>query len=237
MEPVPTKEHFWHGDHFAICRVTCRARRTQAAQRARTERFKLNSAVGAGSRRLDEFANLPVMPLMKQEPCGMRHWEGQTNGAKVNSCIYSCDILQQTIKIEAYLITLLSWRNFGMIRFRTSDKDFRNCCFRQRLAEVLREELKAHQIEPVSFHVTAGETGNLLNIWLCDLYDASSQLFRSFYLLFLYKIYKVKSGHVRVWVIHLLSDRARLRSLQRPSGDGFASGCGVYSEESAGDDR
>lgn len=41
--------------------------RQQAAQRERTERFKLNSAVGAGSRRLDEIANLPAMPLMKQE--------------------------------------------------------------------------------------------------------------------------------------------------------------------------
>eukprot|EP00435_Cladocopium_sp_Y103_P031539 s2863_g8.t1 len=41
--------------------------RIRARERERTERFKLNSAVGAGSRRLDEFANLPAMPLMKQE--------------------------------------------------------------------------------------------------------------------------------------------------------------------------
>jgi len=80
VEPVPTKEQFRHGDNFAICRATCRARRQQAAQRERTERFKLNSAVGAGSRRLDEIANLPAMPLMKQEQCGGR----SKTGAKVN---------------------------------------------------------------------------------------------------------------------------------------------------------
>lgn len=42
-------------------------KRQEERERERTERFKRFAAVGAGSRRLDEIANLPVMPLMKQE--------------------------------------------------------------------------------------------------------------------------------------------------------------------------
>ena len=46
-------------------------RRQEERERERTERFKRFAAVGAGSRRLDEIANLPVMPLMKQELRGL----------------------------------------------------------------------------------------------------------------------------------------------------------------------